>query len=103
LSRSDSDPRVNFSPAAVRQFKQLPAAARKLIKETIRERLLEQDPRDETRNRFRLRRISEQADYELRVDPWRVFYRVQNKTVTVEPIGQKKGNVLLIEGREFKL
>ena len=87
----------------VRQFKRLRAAARKLIKETIRERLLEQDPREETRNRFRLRRISEHADYELRVDPWRVFYRVQDKTVTVEQIGQKKGNVLLIEGREFKL
>jgi mRNA-degrading endonuclease RelE of RelBE toxin-antitoxin system len=50
-----------------------------------------------------LRRISEHANYELRVDPWRVFYRVQDKTVTVEQIGQKKGNVLLIEGREFKL
>lgn len=94
---------VVFSPAAVRQFKRLPAAARSLVKETIRERLAEQDPTDETRNRFRLRRVSEHADYELRIDPWRVFYRVQDKTVTVELIGQKKGNILLIEGKEFKL
>ena len=94
---------VLFSPAAVRQFKRLPAAARKLIKETIRESLSEQDPTEETRNRFRLRRISEHADYELRVDPWRVFYRVEENTVTVELIGQKKGNVLLIGGKEFKL
>ena len=94
---------VVFSPAAVRQFKRLPAAARRLIKETIRERLAEQNPTEETRNRFRLRRISEHADYELRVDPWRVFYRVQDKSVTVELIGRKKGNVLLIEGKEFKL
>lgn len=94
---------IRFSPAAVRQFKLLPAAARKLIKETIRERLSEQDPAEETRNRFRLRRISEHADYELRIDPWRVFYRVEEKTVTVELIGQKKGNVLLIGGKEFKL
>jgi hypothetical protein len=50
-----------------------------------------------------LRRISEHADYELRIDPWRVFYRVEEKTVTVELIGQKKGNVLLIGGKEFKL
>lgn len=71
--------------------------------ETIRERLSEQDPTEETRNRFRLRRISEHADYEPRVDPWRVFYRVQDETVTVELIGRKKGNVLLIEGKEFKL
>jgi hypothetical protein len=32
-----------------------------------------------------------------------VFYRVEDKTVTVELIGQKKGNVLLIGGKEFKL
>ena len=94
---------IRFSPAAVGQFKLLPAAARKLIKETIRERLSEQDPTEETRNQFRLRRISEHADYELRIDPWRVFYRVEEKTVTVELIGQKKGNILLIGGKEFKL
>jgi mRNA-degrading endonuclease RelE of RelBE toxin-antitoxin system len=94
---------IAFSPVAVRQFKRLPAAARKLLGETIRERLSEQDPTEETRNRFRLRRISEHADYELRVDPWLVFYRVQDKTVTVELIGRKKGNVLLIGGKEFKL
>ena len=94
---------IRFSPAAVHQFKRLPAAARKLIKETIRERLSEQDPTEETRNRFRLRRVSEHADYELRIDPWRVFYRVEEQTVTVELIGQKRGNVLLIGGKEFKL
>ena len=94
---------IVFSPAAVRQFKRLPAVARRAIKEAIRERLSEQDPTEETRNRFRLRRLSEHADYELRVDPWRVFYRVQGETVVVELIGQKKGNVVLIEGREFKL
>jgi hypothetical protein len=61
------------------------------------------DPTEETRNRFRLRRISEFADYELRVDPWRVFDRVLDEVVTIELIGQKKGNVLLIGGKEFKL
>ena len=95
--------RVVFSPAAVRQFKRLSAAARSLLKAAIREQLANKDPADETRNRFRLRRISEYADYELRVDPWRVFYRVQDGIVTVELIGQKKGNILVIEGKEFKL
>jgi mRNA-degrading endonuclease RelE of RelBE toxin-antitoxin system len=94
---------VLFSSAAVCQFKRLAAAARKLIKETIRGSLSEQDPTEEARNRFRLRRISEHADYELPVDPWCVFYRVEENTVTVELIGQKKGNVLLIGGKEFKL
>jgi hypothetical protein len=48
--------------AAVRQFKRLRAAARKLIKETIGESLSEQDPTEEARNRFRLRRISEDKE-----------------------------------------
>lgn len=94
---------VVFSPAAVRQFKRLPAAARSLLKNAVREQLAEQDPTEERRNRFRLRRVSEFADYELRVDPWRVFYRVEGKVVTIELIGQKKGNVLLIGRKEFKL
>ena len=94
---------VVFSPAAVRQFKRLPAAARSLLKSAVREQLADQDPREETRNRFRLRRVSEFADYELRVDTWRVFYRVRGKVVTIELIGQKKGNVLLIGRKEFKL
>jgi hypothetical protein len=49
-----------------------------------------------------LRLVSEHADYELRVDSGRVSYRVAGETVTVELIAQKKGNVLLIEGREFQ-
>jgi mRNA-degrading endonuclease RelE of RelBE toxin-antitoxin system len=94
---------VVFAPAAVRQFKRLPAAARSLLKDALRKQLAEQDPTEESRNRFRLRRISEFADYELRIDPWRIFYRVENEVVTIELIGQKKGNVLLIGGKEFKL
>ena len=94
---------VVFAPAAVRQFKRLPAAARRLLKDALRKQLAEQDPTEESRNRFRLRRISEFADYELRIDPWRIFYRVEGEVVTIELIGQKKGNVLLIGGKEFKL
>jgi mRNA-degrading endonuclease RelE of RelBE toxin-antitoxin system len=94
---------VVFSPAALRQFKRLPASARSLLKETIRERLGKQDPRAEDRSRFRLRRISPYADFELRVESWRVFYRVQGNLVIVELIGKKVGNVLLIGGKEFML
>jgi hypothetical protein len=43
------------------------------------------------------------ADFELRVEPWRVFYRVHEGTVIVELVGRKKGNVLLIGGKEFEL
>jgi mRNA-degrading endonuclease RelE of RelBE toxin-antitoxin system len=94
---------VVFSPAALRQYKRLPASARSLLKETIRDRLGEQDPTVEDRNRFRLRRVSPSADFELRVESWRVFYRVQGDLVIVELIGKKAGNVLLIGGKEFEL
>jgi len=95
--------RVTFSPAAVRQYKRLPAAARSLLKKEMHERLALQDATEETRNRFRLRRVSRHADFELRVEPWRVFYRVQEERVIVELIGRKKGDVLVIEGKEFEL
>jgi hypothetical protein len=32
-----------------------------------------------------------------------VFYRVEEQLVIVELIGRKKGNVLVIAGKEFKL
>ncbi|MBI1726034.1 MAG: type II toxin-antitoxin system RelE/ParE family toxin [Candidatus Rokubacteria bacterium] len=95
--------RVTLSPAAVRQYKRLPAAARSLLKKEMHERLALQDATEETRNRFRLRRVSRHADFELRVEPWRVFYRVQEERVVVELIGRKKGDVLVIEGKEFEL
>ena len=94
---------VVFSPAAVRQYKRLPAAARSLLKKEIHERLALQDPTEENRNRFRLRRLSPHADFELRVESWRAFYRVRGNLVIVELIGRKRGNVLVINGKEFKL
>lgn len=95
--------RVVLSPAALRQYKRLPASARRLLKKAIGEQLALQDATEETRNRFRLRRLSQHADYELRIEAWRVFYRVMEEVVIVELIGRKRGNVLLIGGKEFKL
>ena len=55
----------------------------------IRQQLGESDATQETRNRFRLRRPSSVAEYELRVRDWRVFYRVVDRTVQVALIGRK--------------
>ena len=93
---------VVFSPRAVRQYKRLLATARSLLKREMRERLALDDATEENRNRFRLRRLSPHADYELRIDTRRVFYRVQDDVVIVELIGRKKGNILLIDGKEFE-
>ena len=95
--------KVVLSPAALRQFKRLSASARSLLKKAMGERLGKEDPTQEDQNRFRLKRVSPYADFELRVEPWRVFYRVQERRVMVELIGRKRGNVLVIEGKEFHL
>ena len=95
--------RVVLTPAATRQFKRLSAGARRRVREAISERLANEDATSGDRNRFRLRRVSPHADFELRVDRWRVFYRVSDDRVIVELIGRKKGNRLLIGGKAFDL
>lgn len=63
----------------------------------------EDDATVEAGNRFRLRRPSEFADFEFRVDDLRVFYRVASNQVQVVLIGEKKRNHLLIDGKRFTL
>ena len=94
---------VRLSADALRQFRKLSAGARKLLKTAMVERLEQQDPTQADRNRFLLRRPSPYAAYELRVEHWRVFYRVIEKDVQVTLIGRKDGNRLIVEGMEFKL
>ena len=94
---------VRLSADALRQFRKLPAGARKLLKAALAKRLERQDPTQTDRNRFPLRRASPYAAFELRVERWRVFYRVVGKEVEVTLIGRKEGDRLIIEGEEFKL
>jgi mRNA-degrading endonuclease RelE of RelBE toxin-antitoxin system len=94
---------VAFTPDAVRQFKRSPRAARLLIKEAIRKHLIEADPAETTRNKFRLRRASSHADFELRTGDWRVFYRLVASGVIVTLVGEKRGASLFVEGEELKL
>lgn len=63
----------------------------------------EDDATVEARNRFRLRRPSEFADFEFRVEDLRVFYRVAVDQVQVVLIGEKMGNHLVIDGKRFTL
>ena len=95
--------RVAFSEAAVRQWKRVPKSRRAVLRESIRRYLAEGDPLQPGRNKFQLRRPSEHAEFELRVEPWRVFYRVRGRTVEVVLIGEKAGSKLVIEGEEFIL
>ena len=65
---------------------------------------LSQQPDLETRNR-KLLRPNALAEWELRLDPFRVFYNVDvaNQSVTILAIGKKQGERLYIRGVEYKL
>lgn len=92
-----------FSPDAVRQLKKLRAFDQRAILDGVRQHLVEGDPAEKTRNKFRLRRMSEVADYELRLGELRVFYRITIHEVIVTVIGVKKSGKLLVEGKEFEV
>ena len=95
--------RVVLSDTAARLFRALPKAQQQGVKDRIWVHLQENDPTQETRNKFRLRRPSAFADYELRRGDVRVFYRVSGEMVEVVLIGEKRGNRLLIGGEEFEI
>ena len=94
---------IVLSPDALRQFRKLRAKDRSRLREAMLASLGEDDATVEARNRFRLRRPSEFADFEFRVDDLRVFYRVAVDQVQVVLIGEKKGNHLVIDGKRFTL
>ncbi len=101
--RPDAVWRVVLSDTALRELKRIPKVERGNIKEGIRRHLVDADPRQTTRNKFRLRRASQFAEYQLRLEPWRVFHRIEEHVVQVILIGEKRGNKLVIGAEEFIL
>ncbi len=84
----------------------LPPVARaraKARRDALIDQLQHADATEETRNRFRLRRPSATADYELRVRELRVFHRVIGDLFQVVMTGRKEGDRLLVDGRRFVL
>jgi len=61
------------------------------------------DATTERRTRFRLRRPSAVAEFERRVEDLRVFYRVAGDEVQIVLIGRKRGNRIVIDGKELVL
>lgn len=94
---------VTLSPDALRQFRRLGATERATLREAFETQLGKEDVTVQTKNRFRLRRPSPHADYELRVRALRAFYRVEGKVVRVVLIGKKRGSALLIDRKRFTL
>jgi len=66
------------------------------------ENQLTYEPMQETRNRKHIR-PNALAEWELRVDKFRVFYDADSETVRIIALGYKTGNRLFINGKEFDL
>ena len=93
-----------FSPDAVRQLKKLRTYDRRAVLDGVQGHLVEAEPDVAMRNKFKLRRTSEFADFELRLGDLRVFYRIEAAgDVVINVIGIKKGNTLIVEGEGFEI
>ncbi len=92
-----------FKPQALDHLRWLPVREQRMVTDGIRRQLVANDPAAETRNKFRLRRASELADYELRLEDLRIFYRIEDADVLITVIGRKRGNALIVKGKEYVL
>jgi mRNA-degrading endonuclease RelE of RelBE toxin-antitoxin system len=90
---------ITVSDRAVRQFELLTARVQRIIEEAI-VRHLTQQPTTESKSVKRLR-LNGCAEYELRIGDHRVLYNVEPDVVRVVALGEKRGNLLFVEGREF--
>jgi mRNA-degrading endonuclease RelE of RelBE toxin-antitoxin system len=97
--------RVEFTSSALRALAGMGKVERKFLLESITLHLIESDPGEATRNKFPLKRPSQHAERELRLDSWRVFYMMRDDgaRVLVTLISEKRGSKLVIEGEEFEL
>jgi mRNA-degrading endonuclease RelE of RelBE toxin-antitoxin system len=94
---------IEFTDDAKRQLRQFPARNQRALVSSIEEQLTHQ-PTEPTRNRKQLR-PNQLAEWELRVQEFRVFYNVEETeySVAVVAIAVKKGNKFIIEGKEYTL
>lgn len=94
--------RIELTPEAIEDLRFFRKHDMRRIIEKIGQ--LEHQPAHETRNRKKLR-PNQLAEWELRLDKFRVFYDIDEKEqrVKIEAIGYKKGSSLFVHGKEYKL
>ena len=95
--------RIEFTPEAIEDLRWFKKTERKQIMAMLEGRL-SHEPATETRNRKRLR-PNQLAEWELRVDRFRVFYDIdtEKQLIKVEAVGYKEGSRLFIHGKEYVL
>ena len=94
---------IELTASAKNDLRALRKRDQRLVVDGI-EKQLEHEPTRETRNRKRLR-PNQLAEWEVRVDRFRVFYDVDDavKMVKVAAVGYKNGDRLIIRNKEFEL
>lgn len=92
---------IEFTRTAYRHLAAFRKFDRNRILDQVKAQLAHQ-PNQETHNRKRLR-SNPISDWELRVDPFRVLYEVDegSSLVTVVGVGVKKREKLVIDGEEI--
>lgn len=93
--------KIEFTTEAIEDIRMFRKHERKRIIEGIEDQLKYQ-PVQETRNRKKLR-PNQIAEWELRIDKFRIFYDVDEGSVRIEAVGYKKGSTLFIHGEEYRL
>jgi mRNA-degrading endonuclease RelE of RelBE toxin-antitoxin system len=94
---------IDLTKTAYRHLEALRRFDRNRILDAIRDQLTHR-PDEETRNK-KLLRDNPMADWELRVQPFRVFYEVDTAktSVRVVAVGVKQRNMLVIGGEEIEI
>jgi mRNA-degrading endonuclease RelE of RelBE toxin-antitoxin system len=94
---------IEFTSEAIEDLKSFRKSEQQTIISSI-DTQLKYQPTVETRNRFPMR-PNEVAEWELRIDKYRVFYNVETlvKIVSIEVVGFKIGNQLFVRGKRRDL
>ena len=94
---------IEFTIEAQDDMREFKTYENRRIIGAIEKQLLHQ-PTQETRNRKRLR-PNQLAEWELRIEKFRVFYDVdeQEQRVKIEAVGYKKGSQLIIHGEKYQI
>jgi mRNA-degrading endonuclease RelE of RelBE toxin-antitoxin system len=94
---------IDFSNDARTDLSYFTAYERKIIVSGIKEQLVH-EPHSEVKNRKKLR-DNPLANWELRIGKYRIFYEINEDTlsVTIISVGYKQHNLLFIRDKEVEL
>ena len=95
--------KIELSDSALEDLESLKKNEQVLIFDSL-EKSLAHEPLNETRQRKPLR-PNPLAQWELRIDRFRVFYDVDtdSQVVLIKAVGWKDHNILFIRGKEYRL